>query len=57
MYAALSSPYSDDQTVPATMKEPSDKLLLQATTQPWDEEQLKPKAATPLCDNPTDEFL
>ena len=57
MHIALSVPNSEGQTLLVTTKEPSKKLLLPATAQVVDEEQLKLEDNTLWTNQPSDEFL
>ena len=57
VHIALSFCNSEGQIVLATLKEPSNKLLLPATTQPLHEGQLELKHTTLWPHQPSDEFL
>ena len=57
MWRALRFPNADGEIVPATMKVPSDKLLLPAMAQASDEGELDLDNTTPWPDQPSDEFL
>ena len=57
MHRVLSFLNSKGQTVLATMKEPSNKLLLHAAAQAFDEEQLELEDTTSWTNQSSDEFL